>query len=175
MKAYLKDGTVPENGSTSTKYRFRKKCERFFLDKEDQIIFLSNTIPPELTDKEGKPLIHVTLPLKFIVADPRPENIERIIGTCFSSTMSGGHKGVDSLYKKISQEYIGISRQDVSDFMKRSELKQLKRPTLMNDLKPILSERIGLRSFNSVGLLSCFNSDLFIKSLTSCLEMPIYS
>jgi hypothetical protein len=88
----------------------------------------TNQIPPDLVGEDGEPLIEIDLPQVFMVAPPGLKEI--IIGSCFSSVFSGGFKGVDSCYKKMAAEYIGITRNDVADFLSRTELKQLKRPTV---------------------------------------------
>jgi hypothetical protein len=138
MYLFLESETEPKGKSKSGLYRFKKIAKQFQL-VANEIVLYTNQYPPDLLDDAGKPVVQLDLPLTYMVVPPNLRDI--IIGSCFSSVFSGGFKGVDSCYRKIAQEYIGITRNDVSTFLKKTELKQLKRPTLVNELKPIITSR----------------------------------
>ena len=57
----------------------------------------------------------------------------------FNNVLTGGFKGVESVYKKIASQYIGVSRKDVAQVLKQMELKQLKRPIIAREIKPIIT------------------------------------
>jgi transposase InsO family protein len=138
LKIYLLTGDLPKGKSASSLSRFKRTANRFELENED-IILLTNTLPPNLLDEDGNPLVDVNLPMKFIVCDPK--NKTETIKTFFSSVLGSNYKGIENCYRKISAQYLGITRQDISKVLKRMEIKQLKRPTLQRELKPIIASK----------------------------------
>jgi transposase InsO family protein len=138
LKIYLETGDLPQGKSPSSLSRFKRTATKFELENED-IILLTNTLPPNLLDEDGNPLVDVNLPMKFIVCDPK--NKTETIKTFFSSVLGSNYKGIENCYRKISAQYLGITRQDISKVLKRMEIKQLKRPTLQRELKPIIASK----------------------------------
>jgi len=179
LHEYLVTGQLPEKTASSLT-RFKRVAKNFELDPSTQdIILITNIIPPELLDPDGEPLVEIDLPLKFTVVDPRRKK-DTII-TCFNSVQSGGFKGVESLYRKISSQYLGISRNDIADVLKKMELKQLKRPTLTREIKPILTTRpmeywqIDLVDFTKLGYEKFNDNYVFILNIVDIFSKFVWS
>jgi hypothetical protein len=163
LLAYLIDGTIPEK-SPSSLARFKRLAKKFELNEDGRLVLITNT--PLDTDENGENLMEDTPTRSYLVQNP--EEKESLILSFFHNVFSGGYKGIESMYKKITAQYIGITRQDISDVLKRIELKQLKRPTLTRDLKPILTSKpmefwqIDLVDFTKLGYERHNDSFVFI-------------
>ena len=119
LHQYLVTGELPKK-SLAGMGRFKRSAKNFELDQDDNIILITNQIPEDLLDGNGEPLVKLELPLRFIVVNPTEKLTT--IKTAFNSILAGGFKGVESIYKKIASQYIGITRKDVSDVLKKMDL-----------------------------------------------------
>jgi IS30 family transposase len=61
------------------------------------------------------------------VLEPRPDKIQNALKAIYSSDVKSGW-GITLMYYKVCQEYLGITRQTVIDFLKKQESFQLTRP-----------------------------------------------
>ena len=135
---YLLTSELPTDRSVSSLARFKRLAKNFVLSG-DEVVLETNTIPPELLDEEGNPLVDVKLPMSFLVVKPTEK--DQTIQAVYESNLAGGYKGIESLYRKISGQYLGITRQDIAQVLSRQELKLLKRPTQTRDMKPIIASK----------------------------------
>jgi hypothetical protein len=165
LKIYLLTGDLPKGKSPSSLSRFKRTANRFELDGED-IVLITETLPPELVDENGKSLIEIDLPMKYVVCDPK-HKVETI-KTFFTNVLASNFKGINNVYTKIKSQFIGITRKDVSDVLKKFEIKQLKRNVVQRELKPILSTKpmeiwqIDLVDFTKLGYTKQNNGYCFI-------------
>ena len=60
---------LPADRSVSSVARFKRLAKNFVLSG-DEVVLETNTIPPELLDEEGDPLVDVELPMTFTVVKP---------------------------------------------------------------------------------------------------------
>ena len=112
LLVYLQQGIEPKKMSKSSLYRFKQRAEMFELDPAEGaegIIFRTDVLPPELTEVDDK----ILQPERVYKVVP-PNEKEQTILAVYQSELAGGFRGVLSLYRKISAQYLGISRADIS-------------------------------------------------------------
>ena len=133
--------------SKSSLYRFKQRAEHFHLSTErasanaseegkEEILFTTNILPPELASVDDK-IIQPERTYKVV----QPNEKEQVILSIYQSELAGGFRGVLSLYRKISLQYLGITRADISKVLSKVETKQLKRPTLARTIIPITEQK----------------------------------
>ena len=128
--------------SKSSLYRFRKRAEYFHLSPEEgkaEILFTTSVLPPELAEVDSS-IIQPEKTYRVIA----PNEKEQLILAVYQSELAGGFRGVLSLYRKISAQYLGITRQDISKVLSKLETKQLKRPTLARTIQPITEQKMPM-------------------------------
>ena len=131
LKGWHKGGKVPKKGSDSGLARFKRVAKEFELDGDD-LVLITDVPTPEMASLG---FTKAQEPTRYIVVDPKKK--DTFVKDVFNNVLAGGFKGVESVYKKIASQYIGISRNDVASVLSRMELKQLKRPILAREIKPI--------------------------------------
>ena len=103
----LKTGINPRK-SRGAKTRLQKWTSFFKLDNGSLI--LETDIPqPDLVDKSaGKPILGSKMKKYKVIYDPK--QAEDLIRSYYLTPYAGGFRGVESIYRSISREIIGISR-----------------------------------------------------------------
>ena len=140
LMAYYRNSTLPTK-SKSALARFLKHAETFEYREgkidtlSDQIFLVADNLP----DPSLKGI--VSLPITLELINPTRENITAIVAELYSHTLVGGFRGIEPLYKKIKQSYLGITREDVADVLKQMELKQYQRQPLIKELQAIITTR----------------------------------
>ena len=137
LLAYYKDGIIPKK-SKSALSKFINHTKMFEYDstkKEGRIYLVADNLP----DDSLKGI--VSLPITLELVNPSDENIQNIVSTVYSHSLVGGFRGTEPLYKKIKQSYLGITRQDVADVLKKMELKQYQRIPALKKLQTIITSR----------------------------------
>ena len=133
LLAWHQTGVEPKKNSASALSRFKRVAKEFELDGNNLVV-ITDVATPEMASlgftKEQEPT-------KYIVVNPKERT--KFIKEVFNNVLTGGFKGVESVYKKIASQYIGVSRKDVAQVLKQMELKQLKRPTIAREIKPIIT------------------------------------
>ena len=59
----------------------------------------------------------------------------------FTNVLLGAFRGIEPLYKKIRGLYLGISRDDVAQVLKRLQLKQIQRQADIREMIPLISTK----------------------------------
>lgn len=76
LHKYLSTGDLPTKEKSSAGLsRFKRVARHFELDEEGNIVLITNLVPPDLLDEEGKPLLKLELPLKFVVVKPTDKEL----------------------------------------------------------------------------------------------------
>lgn len=132
-EAYLDDGTLPKKTPASMG-RFLRVANNFEMNEEGEIVLITNQPTPEMEELGLK----AETPTTYTVIAPDAK--KNIVENVFTNIFAGGFKGVESIYQKLASQYIGITRKDVAEVLGKMELKQLKRPILSREIKPILTE-----------------------------------
>lgn len=128
---YYTKNKLPKK-SNQVLYRFKKYLEIFKYD-EPNLYLIANNLP----DENLKGIVE--LPIKLILLNPEnKKEISKIISEIYNSSLAGAYRGVETIFQKIRQSYLGISRRDVADTLKRMELKQFQRQPLIKELIPII-------------------------------------
>jgi transposase InsO family protein len=126
---YFEKGEKPKNTRG-----FIKKTKMFeYVD--GRLFLVADNPPDEMED------IPVDLPIKLEVIVDEEMKVE-IIKEVFVNIRMGSFRGIDPIYKRIRRMYVGITRDDVSDVLKRMELKQLKRTAEIRELITIEPKRV---------------------------------
>jgi hypothetical protein len=136
---YLQTGQEPKKMSKSSLYRFRKRAELFHLNPEEgkeEILFTTDLVPDELKGIDDK-ILQPERVYKVVA----PNEKDQLILAVYRAELGGGFRGVLSLYRKISAQYIGITRADISKVLSKLETKQLHRPVLGRTITPITEQR----------------------------------
>lgn len=158
LMAYYKDGILPTK-SKSALTRFINHTRMFEYDsgvEEDT----TSIKPPggaeihvETTKSEGRIYLIadnlpdnslkgiVELPIQLELINPTDDNITNIVSALYNNSLVGGYRGVEPLFKKIKQSYLGITRGDIENVMRKMELKQYQRLPLVKKLQTIITTR----------------------------------
>ena len=110
---FLKNGTFPKSYTKDMKSSFRKRMQLYTL-QDESLVYISNLPPPWLLTMQEKDTYTF-----FVV---RPSKIEETIESFFKNEK---HMAMNyrTLYDKIIRSYyLGISRQNVLDFLKSKPL-----------------------------------------------------
>ena len=144
---------MPKDKTPAALARFKRVATSGMFELEDfEIVHITDQPTPEM---ESLGFTELKEPVKYTVVDPKTK--EATIKEIFNNVLTGGFKGVESVYRKIASQYLGVSRKDVSDVLGRMELKQLKRPILAREIKPILTSspmefwQMDLLDFSKLG------------------------
>jgi transposase InsO family protein len=137
----LTKGKMPEKKHSSSLFRFKKWLDVFtYNSKSKEIELVTNELPKHLTDKNGESLgVKIKLPLVLLVVNP--EEKRAFIEETWSSTQHGSYRGAQSLFKRLQLSTIGITRKDIEEFLKTTELTQIDLPKNKSLVKPILTTR----------------------------------
>jgi len=154
--AYYKDGILPTK-SKSALTRFINHTRMFEYDsgvEEDTTsIKPPGGAPIETTKSEGRIYLIadnlpdnslkgiVDLPIQLELINPTDDNITNIVSALYNNSLVGGYRGVEPLFKKIKQSYLGITRGDIENVMRKMELKQYQRLPLVKKLQTIITTR----------------------------------
>ena len=87
--------------------------------RDGQLYLYTRTARPEETDKKGKPLLPSSKPIKYRVAPP--DEINTIIEQTYKSNSTGNMRGVQTIFKILEKQYLGISREAVRKVLLRIE------------------------------------------------------
>ena len=135
LKGWFEKGELPKGVSEVAVRSFKRKLKQF--EMVDGCIYLVVDNPPDdLLD------IPMKLPFRVEVVEPSKENIDAIISEVFVNIRAGSFRGVSAIYNKLKTMYVGIKRGDVTDVLKRMELKQLQRTAEIRDLITIEPKRV---------------------------------
>jgi len=149
VKQYLKNQTLPERLNTYMKeWRFRKLFDIFTLGDDNHIYLVIESeedLKKNYKDEKHNALFDIDLPIKLRVVenDGRSpfEEKNKIMSAYYPHVMANGFRSGYSFHQKLSQEFLNISRLDVSNFIKNQEVKQLTLPTSIKILQPIVVEK----------------------------------
>lgn len=137
---YVKSDVTPDRFSTSqTAWRFRKTAKLFSLDSEDNLVLVLNEPPPWAVDKKGNLLFSVRLPVVLRVV--KESEKEDIMSQFFGDVKTNAYRSVDSYYTKISQEFIGITREDVKTFVNSQEVHQIQAVAEQKIVHPLITTK----------------------------------
>ena len=130
----LKTGINPRT-SRGSKARLQKWTSFFSLDNGSLI--LETDVPqPDLTDKStGKSVLGTQMKKYKVIYDP--QQAEELIISYYLTPYGGGFRGVESLYRSISRETIGISRHQVAKALQKMESTQISHSANQSILQPV--------------------------------------
>jgi hypothetical protein len=134
---YLKTMILPKSlHSYTAKSRFRKRLEHFIVE-DGNLYFYLNETPSWAKDETGKQLYDVHLPIKLqVIYDDKQK--EKIVSDMYLNSQTG-YRGFKTMYEKITEKYLGITREDVIRIMKNIELKQLDVTFVNRIVRPIIA------------------------------------
>ena len=133
LLSYYKNGTLPKK-SPSALARFMSHTRLFTYD-DGRIYLIADNLP----DNSLKGIVE--LPIKLELIHPTDDNITTIVSALYNNSLVGGYRGVEPLFRKIKQAYLGITRGDIENVLKKMELKQYQRLPTIKKLQPIITTR----------------------------------
>ena len=137
LLAYYKDNILPKKSQSAiSRFINHTKMFEYHPSKDGVRIYL---VADNLPDNSLKGI--VSLPITLEVINPTDENITNIVSTVYSHSLVGGFRGTEPLYKKIKQSFLGITREDVANVLKKMELKQYQRIPALKKLQTIITSR----------------------------------
>ena len=138
LLAFYQNGTLPPQKGKSAITRFKQHTRTFTWDAKEKKIYLITDNAPQGEALDGI----AKLPIKLELLNPNNEGlIQDIIVDFFNHPIAGGYRGLESTFAKLKQQYLGITREMVSQVLKKLELKQIRRKANVRELHPILSSR----------------------------------
>ena len=138
LLAFYQNGTLPSQKGKSAITRFKQHTRTFTWDAKEKKIYLITDNAPQGEALDGI----AKLPIKLELLNPNNEGlIQDIIVDFFNHPIAGGYRGLESTFAKLKQQYLGITREMVSQVLKKLELKQIRRKANVRELHPILSSR----------------------------------
>lgn len=140
-----KNDNYPKRLDTYLKqWRFKKLFSNFTLGDDNNLYILVNEeedLPNYFLDENGELLFDVNLPMKFKLIETQKQK-EEIITTYYSNLLGNAYRSATNLHQRLMKEFIGISRKDVNECLKKLEIKQLIHPIEENKItKPIITEK----------------------------------
>ena len=159
LMAYYKDGILPTK-SKSALTRFLNHTRMFEYDSSIEEDTSTSIKPPggaeihvEMTKSEGRIYLIadnlpdnslkgiVDLPIQLELINPTADNITNIVSAVYRHSLAGAFRGIEPLFKKLKQSYLGITREDVANVLKKMEMKQYQRLPLIKKLQTIITTR----------------------------------
>ena len=145
IKHYLKTNEVPENMKENymKSYRFKRLYSQFTLGEDNKIYLVienEEDLKDNYKDENNNALFQIDLPIKLRLVETKEEK-EKIMSSYYPHVMANGFRSSQSFHQKLQQEFLNISRRDVSEFIKHQEVKQLTLPTSIKLLQPIVVEK----------------------------------
>ena len=114
LRSYMLSGALPEGLTKKRRRRLIRLRDLLTLDPDDGEIYLhTRTPPPELTDGDGNPIVHMKEPLKLRLVSP--DEIEALVLEVYRAPNLGAFRGTTSLYKRLSRQYLGIYQGSMDD------------------------------------------------------------
>ena len=174
----LKTG-INNRTSRGSKARLQKWASYFKLDNGS--IILETDIPqPDMIDKStGKPVLETQMKKYKVIYDP--QQAEELIISYYLTPYAGGFRGVESIYRSISREIIGISRHQVAKALMRMESKQISHSANQSILQPIettaVMQRLQIDLIDySKSPLSKFNDNMnYILTCIDCFSKFVWA
>jgi len=139
LKEYLKTGLFPPGLSSAGKSRYRAKFAGFQIEG-DQIVVYANFPPLSALNKEGKQVIDVDLPRRLVVL-PHAEKDE-ILYELWKKPELSALRSAFSFYKKVSEEFLNVSREEVTNLVSRIQSKQMSARVVDVIVKPIVKTKV---------------------------------
>ena len=144
IKSYLKTGDVPKRieGNYMKTWRWKRLYDIFTYNPEDDHVYLVIENEEDLKgyNKEFGLLYDVDLPKNLRLVESEDEK-QKIMNSYYPNVIANGFRSSKTFYDKLSEHFIGISRNDVANFVKNQEVKQMTLPTTIRVLQPIVVEK----------------------------------
>ena len=135
----LKTGINPRK-SRGAKDRLQKWTSFFKLDG-DYLVLETDVPQPDLVDKStGKAVLGTKMTKYKVIYDP--QQAEELIRTYYLAPYAGSFRGVESIYRSLSREIIGISRHQVAKALMKMESKQISHSANQSILQPLVVTRV---------------------------------
>ena len=118
-----------------------QKWTSFFKLDNGSLILETDVPQPDLVDKStGKAVLGTKMTKYKVIYDP--QQAEELIRTYYLAPYAGGFRGVESIYRSISREIIGISRHQVAKALMKMESKQISHSANQSILQPLVVTRV---------------------------------
>lgn len=137
--AYLEDGTLPkkvEKAEYQMKWRWKQKYNFFSIEK-GEIYLITDVLPKWASSTDGQPLFDMKLPMKLKVV--KESEKKAILEKFWSDPRINAYRGVQTFYDKLSQEFLGIQREEVRKFIQNQPVHQLTQNTEQKITTPFRS------------------------------------
>jgi len=139
LKEYLTTGLLPHSMTPSQKTRYKSKFRGFTVEG-DQIAVYANFPPLSALNSEGKQVIDVELPRRLVVL-PHAEK-DDILYELWKKPELSALRSAFSFYKKISEEFLNVSREEITQLVSRIQSKQMSARVVDVIVKPIIKDKI---------------------------------
>ena len=149
LKYFLTHGYHMNGTSRQTKSRMAKHLTGVFRIEGEYVTMTTNQAPPWETDpKTGKPLLAEVdaqgnaLPLRertWIVPKSKEDAIAKVRAAYESA--DGGYGGAEKLFARLRGKYLGITRQLVTETLRRYVSRQMEAPEQGRVVNPVQSQR----------------------------------
>ena len=118
-----------------------QKWTLFFKLSGDSLTLETDIPQPDLIDQStGKALLGTKMTIYKVIYDP--QEAEELIWTYYLAPYAGGFCGVESIYRSLFREIIGISRHQVVQALQKMESKQIPHSANQSILQPLVVTRV---------------------------------